>query len=223
MSYTAPELEAKFKDKMGDALGSLFSYRWGDFIMLHRTWNEYVEMFGADQRRFDLMNDAAPGFFLLVRDAMWHETLLHICRFVDTSRGSGSRVSLPSIPIVEPSLRDELRPLLDEVRQRTAFAKEWRDRKLAHTDEDVAIEKKPLAHASREAVKKAIESIDRVMHAVERRYFGSGTLFSESSPVGGAENLLYVIRDGLRAEDQRLERIRSGIPLPGDLMLDETL
>ena len=83
MSFTAPDVEIKFKQGMGDELGLLFSYLWGDYLMLHQKWNEYIELFATNEKRLELLNETAPGFFRMVQDLFWQATLISLCRISD--------------------------------------------------------------------------------------------------------------------------------------------
>ena len=37
MTYTAPEVERHYPEKMGEELRQLLACRWGDFVMLYKT------------------------------------------------------------------------------------------------------------------------------------------------------------------------------------------
>ncbi len=71
MSHSTPETERHFKEAMGDELGLLFSYLWGEHVRLHQKWNEYRELFATDEKRVQILEETAPGFFSLVQDMLW--------------------------------------------------------------------------------------------------------------------------------------------------------
>jgi hypothetical protein len=200
MSNTAPELEMRFRADMGEGLGEMFSLLWGDTLILHRNWHEFVELFGTDQRHFEIMNDAAGDFFRIVQDALLHVILMHICCLSDSSR-KAERVSLWRIPDLASTMKEELTPLLEDVKRKTVFARDWRNRLFAHKDLKLALgtSPKPLESASRESIRSAIAAIDRVLQAVEAHYRGSGTSFDLGNVTGGAEDLLEVLTNGLSA------------------------
>lgn len=69
----------------------------------------------------------------------------------------------------------------------------------------------PLAVASREKVEGVLTAVEKVLNWVEEHYTGEVTCFSFASvPPFGAKALLYVIHDGLKAREQREQRIRQG-------------
>jgi hypothetical protein len=58
--------------------------------------------------------------------------------------------------------------------------------------------------------------LGEVLNAVSLHYAGSTTLFQFQADAGGAISLLYVLDDGLKAEDARRERRMQGRLEPDD-------
>jgi hypothetical protein len=54
------------------------------------------------------------------------------------------------------------------------------------------------------------------LNAVEGHYCDSTTGYDLGGPLGGATSLLYVIDDGLRAQEAREKRLEEGKPLLDD-------
>lgn len=83
---------------------------------------------------------------------------------------------------------------------------------IAHKDLKLALSTgaEPLKAASRAKVKEALSSISDVLNALSNHYMDSTTMFEGVGNVGGAVSLLYVIDDGLRAEEERNERRKAG-------------
>ena len=99
-----------------------------------------------------------------------------------------------------------------------AFARDWRNRLIAHLDRNLALNEdaKALEPASREIVSVALSAIHRVLnHVSEDRL--KCTPVAEVECADGAPALLHILRAGLDAEDARMKRIRAGRPEPGDL------
>lgn len=204
---------------MGDELGSLFSFLWSDYLNLHQKWNEYLELFATDEKRLHILNETAPGFFRIVQDMLWQSILVHLCRISDgVGHPKKSNAVIRRMLLITPEMVDELEPLLLKVERSTSFAREARNKQLAHSDLDVALRQaEPPKFGSRSDIRSAIDSIDAVMHLVELRYPKSATAYNAIRNIGGARNLLYYLREGLQAQNARMERFRSGSPLPEDL------
>jgi hypothetical protein len=221
---TADEAKKANIEKMGEPLGTFFSALWQEVAVLHFHWKEYVELFGTKPERITLLNRAAPHFFRMLQDELWESTLLSLARLTDPSNSQGRRdrsnLTIQSLPgmLANVSLKDEINKLVAEAIKLTEFSRDWRNRRIAHRDLKLALEKPtiPLAAGSRAQVKEALKSLVNVLNGVERHYCDSQTAYDLGGPLGGAISLLYVIDDGLRIEEARQGRLKEGKPLPDD-------
>ena len=84
------------------------------------------------------------------------------------------------------------------------------NRHIAHSDLDLKISNtaRPLEFASRQCVNQALVSLSEALNAVAAEYLDSTSFFDPLD--GDALALLYIIDDGLRADKQRRERLKSG-------------
>jgi hypothetical protein len=94
--YTAEEVEQRYVEQMGPDLGATFYQLFNECCSLHIKWKDYDAIFGKEEGRVALVNKAAAGFFRLVQDTLWENTLLHIARLTDSVRvgGGGGREAL---------------------------------------------------------------------------------------------------------------------------------
>jgi len=120
--------------------------------------------------------------------------------------------------IDDASVKDQVSELVRIAIKKTEFCRDWRNRHIAHRDLKLALEDpaKPLANADKAQVDAALKAIVDVMNAVDGHYMDSETRYDLYSPHHGAVALLYVLDDGLKAEEQRMERLRSGKPTDDD-------
>jgi hypothetical protein len=105
----------------------------------------------------------------------------------------------------------------------SAFAHDWRNRRIAHRDLALKLDKPnvtSLTPASRKRIKDAIAALCRVIEHINGFYFGSDLRLSliTETITQDAIFLLYVIRDGLNVEEQKRQRIRERRFLPSDLL-----
>jgi hypothetical protein len=217
----AKEIREQHVESMGAELGTVFHELWNECVLLHWKWEEFVTLFGSTPERVELLNRAAGAFFRIVQDTLWEDVLLHISRLTDPPSTFGKEnltlLRLPSI--VDVKVRASVEALIQECLAKCEFARDWRRRRIAHRDLLLALEDSkavPLAIATRKAAKDAIESVAKVLTAVEVHYEQSNTHY-ELRPLGNAETLLYVIREGIQAETKRRERIESGTYTAEDL------
>ena len=104
--------------------------------------------------------------------------------------------------------------------KKSEFCRDWRNRHIAHRDLNLALssEAEPLKSANHAKVKDALESIASVLNIISEHYWDSSLGFGLSARPGGAVDLLYIINDGIKADNDRKERIKSRNYLPEDLI-----
>jgi AbiU2 len=213
---SAEKVQKQHVKILGLELGLTYHALYNDCLWLHVKWRQYVELYGTKQERVDLLNRAAGVFFRIAQDTLYHDTLLHLCRLTDPT-GKGKTKDnltvkrLPSL-ISDAAFRAEIQTLVNEAVKATAFARDWRDRHIAHRDLALTLKKgaKPIATASRNDVNHALQAVSHVLERIHHFYFQSELrldLVTEAL-TNDAVSLLYVIRDGLEADEKRRKRIR---------------
>ena len=226
MGSTQTPQEAKQERiaKMGQQLGEFYDRLWHDVVWAHVKWAEYVALFGDKPARVELLNKAAGSFFRVVQDVLVEDTILHIARLVDkpqTNRNPKKRnltvLALPQL-VTDEGLRSSADALAQQAASKADFCTDWRNRHLAHRDLSLALQKGPeLKPASRLNIKEALAAITDALNAVSKHYLDATTCYwLPAGGIGGAEVLLRVLHDGVRAEEERLERLRKGRPRPDD-------
>ena len=206
---------------MGPELGTTFCALYSEFSWLHVRWRQHSQLFGEKPSRVDLLNRVGGLFFRIVQDSLWEDTLLHLSRITDRPEtGGGGNLTIQRLPglVTDTALATELRTLVDRAVTQSAIARDWRDRRIAHSDLALAIKEgaRPLAAGSRRRVADAIRAIDAVLNRLKLHFRDSTILFEPFDHPGDAEALLYVIRDGLEADDARRKRLQENKPGDGD-------
>ncbi len=212
---TAAEARADYERVMGTELGAIYNALWQQLAWLHSKWAEYVDLFGTRESRVALMNEAAPRFFRIVQDSIWDDVLIHIARLTDPPKSAGrANLTIQRLPaLVGAAVKAEVNGKIAVALTRSAFARDWRNRRIAHGDYELALDLSaaiPLAPASRQMVCEALESVCDVINAVGLHYLDSTSFFDSRSSHQGAVSLLHVIAAGLEAERERSARIQSG-------------
>lgn len=228
---TADEAKSSNIEKMGKPLGEIYSALWQEVALIHVRWNEYTALFGTNPKRIDVLNEAAPYFFRMLQDELWDTTLLNLARLTDPARSPGKDVrknlSLNSMVdlINDDTLKIEIDALLVKASELTSFARDWRNRRIAHRDLKLALEQPTtaLATGSRAQVTEALNAIEKVMNAVSGHYLASETPFGFARPLGGALSLLETIDNGLHFEAGRQKRLENGVLLAEDFRQNDWL
>jgi hypothetical protein len=219
---TAEEAKKTNIAKMGAQLGVLYSALWQEVAFLYQNWGEYSALYGTKSSRIDLMNRAAPYFFRMVQDDLLNATLLHIARLTDPPKSAGrTNLTIKSLPdlIDHEETKSAVNNLIETALAEAEFCRDWRNRRIAHRDLDIALEQSAseLAIASRKRIKDAMAAIAAVLNAISGRYQKSETRFDAAGTRGGSVPLLYVLHAGLKARDERAERLKKGEYSEADL------
>ena len=224
---TAEQVHQDYLAAMGQELGELFYALDNEVTWLHLQWRQFRVLYGDKESRIDLLNEAAPHFFRVVQDVLFDDTLLSIARLTGSVESVGRpNLSIRRLPrLVEPDRRGPLEQLVESAIEAAAFANDWRNRRLAHRDLALAIDAPatPLAPASRQGVENALRALRSVLNYVHEVFRNSITAYEHSHVIGDAEELLYVIRDGLRHRKDQLERFSRHELLPEDLKAPEAV
>jgi len=219
---SAEQVREKHLRDMGQDLGLVYHELSNEVAWLHAKWNQYRQLFGHSPKRVDLLNSAASHFFRIVQDALWDDIILHLARLMDPLRSSGkTNLTLRRLPgvIPDPNLKREVEKLIEAALTTSSFARDWRNRKLAHIDLELALETgvEPLAGVSREKIEGALAAFRAVLNKLATIYWESETAYEHFIASGGeGDSLVYYLRLGLKAEENRMERLKAGRPLPED-------
>jgi hypothetical protein len=223
VNRTAAQAKTANIEKMGSALGAQYSALWQEVATIHLNWGEFVELYGTKPERLELINRAAGTFFGVVQRSLWEGVLLHLARLTDPSKSPGKdrfNLTIQNFPelIDDANTKREVSDLTQVAIEKTEFCRDWRNRHIAHRDLKLALDEPatPLARADKAKVDTALKAIVEVMNAVDIYFTGSETRYDVQSTHQGAVGLLYILDDGVKAGEQRTERLRNGKPSEGD-------
>lgn len=219
---TADEVKQEHIEKLGNNLGYLFNELENEVASLYMKWEEYVKLFGKTPSRIDLLNQSAPVFFKIVQDSLWENIILHLARLTDPPKSAGKKnLTIQRLPeLVDTEIKETVSDQITYANEKTGFCRDWRNRHIAHRDLKLAMDDhaEPLKPASRAKIKEALESIARILNTISEYHMKSTIAFDSIVGSGGAEGLLYVLDDGIRADIERRKRIEAGKYLPEDLL-----
>jgi hypothetical protein len=206
--------QAKYVAHMGERLGKRFDELWKDLAWLNVKWAQYTELFCSNRGRVDLLNETAPVFFRIVQDTLLEDVLLHVARLTEHSRpkGRNEKLTIHTLPaLVDVRIRNRVSYAVKIAQQKAATCLDWRHRHIAHRNVALALkEAKPLEPITLQCVRDALAAIAEVLNEVHKQYVESEIGFGTPGRAGGAVELLYVIKDGLKAAEDREKRLHSG-------------
>jgi len=201
---SSEEVRAAKIAAMGTQLGELHFELWNEVTWIHLKWKDFRALF-ATRETVELLNQVAPDFFDHLNSILWEDVLLHLCRLTDIRKSTGHQANLTiqRLPrlIRDPKIEKRIKLLTEDAVQKTEFARDWRNRRIAHREvpEFGKSAPKPLAAASRHSVEGALASIREVMNCVESHYQQSPVAYEHSiGALGGVDSLLAYLRRGSR-------------------------
>jgi AbiU2 len=161
---SADDIRAESIAKMGETFGTIRDDLRNQVGLLHLRWYEYRRLFATSPEIIALLNQAAPAFFFEVERVMWENVIVQLCRITESPRmGRHEHLTIQRFAslISDTTFRQTVQDLVDVVVAKTEFARDWRNRKLAHTElpppsGQVA---RPLADASRRHIEDALSSL----------------------------------------------------------------
>ena len=219
--FSDEEARLKHIMNLGDDLGSVYHELCGEVAWLYIKWEEYVQLFGKAPSRVDLLNSAAPLFFRIVQDSLWEDVLLHIARLTDPPRSAGKdNLTVQRLSgLVNQEMEGIISKQVKEAIASADFCRDWRNRRIAHRDLKLTVDEQAdqLKPATRAKVRTALDNIVKVLNSVSEHYMKSTIGFDLVREPGGSEDLLYILEDGIKAENERGRRVESGKYLPEDL------
>jgi hypothetical protein len=221
--YLYPDdVENNFITKLGPKLGPVYNALYNECAWLVLKWQQYRELFGTNSERIDMLNQSAPLFFGIVDDVLFNDILLELTAFTDPPKSAGKdNLTICLLPdlVASGDFQRELNEMVDTACEATKFARDWRNRNIAHHDFAQALDKevKPLTPVTRQMIDNAIQAICDVIQKISIYYLHSQITFEPKPIIGGVIGLLYTLREGIEMQSARHERLQSGKPEPKDI------
>jgi hypothetical protein len=215
---TAEEARDHYIDKMGKDLGTQFAALWQEVASVHIKWSEYVQLFGTNSTRVEVLNKSAPAFFQMIQNVLWEDVLLHIARLMDPPASFGDKakanLTIQNLPelIADPTTKTKVAEAVKAAMAASEFCRDWRKRYIAHRDLKLAIDEtaRPLEPGSKKQVDDVLDCITKVLNIVDAHFTDSGSYFKMGQGPGGAVSLLYDLDEAQRAKAKREERLLRG-------------
>ncbi len=194
-----PALSRNLPSEIAELYTPLFS----QVSHLHAQWEIYRQLYVAGPETFQLLKWAANGFFRVVQDTLASEILLTISRLTD-ARQTGRRDNLSLDQLTHsvdqskfPVLRAEIDKRLTQSKQACAFARDVRNKLLAHSDLSTSLRDREavISQATTTNIDGAIASIAHVMNAVPAHFDNSAVVYEIARMPGDGNSLLNRLRD----------------------------
>jgi hypothetical protein len=210
-NLTAEDVEKKYLESMGAELGAVYNRLQSECTLLNSTWRQFMELFGTNEERLHVLAWSAEHFFFVVREVFLESTLLKLSRITDPpATGKKKNVTLALLPpLVDDTFRPTLVNALQEVDQSVSFARDWRNRHIAHQDFNLQFDEsaEPLAVVTPKKVRDALDQVNRFLNLVETHYCGGTIAFQMLIARGQADDLVQVLNEEYQRDLEYCERL----------------
>ncbi len=168
----------QYEDKLGREFSMIFHSLNNDWASALVRYKEFRELFGATER-VHLLNAIGGGLFWDIQQTFWRDLMLRLTRLTDPKESAGKdNLTVQRLPEMceEPDLREEIERLVREAVSTTAFARDWRNRRISHSDLARAIDPspEPLMEATLEKAKAALDAVHAVLDTISTRLLRTG-------------------------------------------------
>jgi hypothetical protein len=184
---------------LGKELGPYFYALHRAVVELHIVWQQYRQLFGEDAETIDVLNKNAALFFQIIQDELWDSVLLRIAALTDAPEMRGRKnLSIRALPALMPNveLTDEIQKLCDEALKETEFAREHRNKRIAHNDHDYHVNRAAVSlnGISRAKVELMLDTIRKVMAVVNSKLRDVDCRYDIFIDYSGARALVHKLR-----------------------------
>jgi hypothetical protein len=184
----------------GEPLGPFYDELNTRIAWLTFQWRSYRSLFATSKARVNLINDSAPGMGRLIHDLLVEAVILGICRVADpASTGKNKNLTLEGlVRLLSPApVETRSKWLSDQcakIKHVATALKEHRDKRIAHTDLDVALGPgNELPAIPRRQIDEVLALIHEFMGNILFWHTGAGLDFNMVVP-GDAESLVHCMQ-----------------------------
>ncbi|WP_440224828.1 hypothetical protein ACQQ2N_06215 [Dokdonella sp. MW10] len=193
------EVRSEYISVMGQELGASFYELHRKLVELHVLWQQYRHLFGRDPDTVHLLNRTSGLFFKIVQDELWDSVLLGVSRMTDPpTTGKKKNLTIQSLPplITDTELRGEVQNLCDKALTAADFAREHRNKRIAHQDRDYLSNRNfvPLSGISRTSVEEMLAALRAVMNRLDLYFRDSAVMYEKFVDESGARLLVQKLR-----------------------------
>lgn len=186
---------------------------------LHGKWIIYCQLYGTSQERIALLNKSASTFFRIIHDVLLDEVVLALTRLTDPDKsvGKDNRSFGQLIEQLDnigkySGLVNSLEIKLTKLNAQCAPFREWRNRRIAHSDllTALSLHPDPLPGISRDSIKQALQIASAFMNEFATFFGENYTAYDQFWMEADGEPLISILEQFWKyreAESKRWEEI----------------
>ncbi|GJL73385.1 MAG: hypothetical protein NMNS01_25840 [Nitrosomonas sp.] len=170
---------------MDNELNKAFEKSQQELTHLYYRWIMYVQIFGTNTHRIDLVNQTASNFLIEFQWLVIDNMVLALSKFTDPVRMRGNdNLSFPYLiehikKTDKNEIVDDLKQTLKDLNETTKHFRDIRNKRIAHNDMAVSLDsdESPLPGVSRADVNAALKVAGDFLNKIELAYLNSTTAY----------------------------------------------
>lgn len=217
MELSEDTLLRRYVDHLGSDFGEYYYYLNQSVFGLVGIWDVYRAFFGTNEERVELLNRASGFVALTIQDSLHERVILGICQMTDPSASQGRKnLTLQALPpyIADPNRRDEVSALVAQAVSATGFARDLRNKLIAHSDFSAAVGSYQVDYSSIERIVLAIKSIIAPLRYIHLHYFDSAQMYHATRPLPDETGFLRCIYSGISRQEVQQNSREARMTLP---------
>jgi len=170
---------------MDDELKEALEISKQELTHLYYRWIMYVQIFGTNSHRIDIVNQTASNFLQEFQWLIIDNMVLSISKLTDAAEmRKNTNLSLSFLinkvaELGDEDLTKELSAILEQLKDSIEHFRDIRNKRIAHNDLATAKNKdtEPLPGVSRKDVNVALQYISDFLNKIEQKYLNSTTAY----------------------------------------------
>jgi hypothetical protein len=208
----------------------------GEVMWVHVVWKTFRELF-ASQQNVKLLNSTAPAGARVIQDALLDDVVLSLSRLTDPpTTGRFQNLVLQSLTELakqtgDEKVVDQFESAFSEIASRVEVLRKHRDKRIAHSDLDVAAQDEKLPGYSRQSIEDALSSVRKLLNGFHMHFRQGTTAYEMPILSGGGDLLISYLKlgrrfqkirdDSYQLDDQQLREQVQRWDWPENEVLDE--
>jgi hypothetical protein len=191
-----PHILNDISDKIPANTRKIYSLLSGESLWLREKWVNYNYLYGHSQERIEILNKAGSTFFYILDHLFIDDLILSLSRLTDLGEKRGSNFSLEQLIIkldqkAHADLIQKLKPLFEDLREKTFNIRKHRNKRIAHSDLNVAIMPDDLLPpVSRKLIEQVLVQIEGFLNAFNC-YFTNATMIHDALSIHCGSDILF--------------------------------
>jgi hypothetical protein len=175
-------MQAEIKvEQITSEIEKIYKPLYQDICYIHTKWGIFRQLYVSDKNTVDILNKSGALFFRITQELLVDDIVLSLSRLTDPSK-TFKKDNLSLEQLVDaideskfPKLKDEASKQLENARIKCSFAREIRNKKIAHNDLTHRLQPKVSLYSkvTTTTIDDALLSIRELINKVATTFEGS--------------------------------------------------